>query len=41
MPALQVVEEVRGGLEGWTKNDRWNQLGISEQLQDGSFKWRH
>jgi hypothetical protein len=38
---LQVIAEVRGGLDGWAKNDRWNQLGITEQVQDSSYQWAH
>ena len=36
-----VIGEVRGGLEGWTKSERWAKLGISEQLQDTAFRWRY
>jgi glutathione S-transferase len=39
--AARVLGEVRGGLEGWGASERWSQLGISEQLLDGSFKWRY
>ncbi len=38
---LQVIAEVRGGLDAWAKNDRWNQLGITEQVQDSSYQWAY
>ncbi len=28
----QVIAEVDGGIDEWEKADRWNQLGIVEQV---------
>jgi hypothetical protein len=37
---LQLIGEVTGGLEGWASNNRWDELGITAQLQQHSeLKW--
>jgi hypothetical protein len=39
---LQVIDEVTGGLEKWSANNRWSELGISQQLQQHSeYKWAY
>jgi len=30
---VQVIDEVTGGLEGWASKNRWEDLGIVQQLQ--------
>lgn len=30
---LQVIDEVTGGLEGWAAKNRWEDLGIVQQVQ--------
>jgi hypothetical protein len=35
---VQVIDEVRGGLEGWFTKGRWGELGISEQVDSGKYK---
>lgn len=30
---LQVVDEVTGGLESWASKNRWEDLGIVQQVQ--------
>lgn len=30
---LQVIDEVTGGLEGWASKNRWEDLGIVQQVQ--------
>lgn len=39
--AARVVREVQGGLEAWSSKGRWEELGISKQLQEtsGEYKW--
>jgi glutathione S-transferase len=32
--AKKVLEEVKGGLEGWASSDRWNTQGINQQMAD-------
>lgn len=36
--AAKVIDEVRGGLEGWFAKGRWGELGISEQVDSGKYK---
>lgn len=35
---VQVIGEVRGGLEGWFAKGRWAELGITEQVDSGKYK---
>lgn len=36
----QVIQEVTGGLEGWSSKNRWEDLGIVQQLRDNpQYKW--
>ncbi|KAK3289592.1 hypothetical protein CYMTET_2986 [Cymbomonas tetramitiformis] len=37
----RVHGEVLGGLEAWAANDRWNKLGIAEQVKDTNYKWEY
>lgn len=37
----RVYEEVSGGLKKWSENDRWDKLGITEQLKDASYTWKY
>lgn len=37
----RVVAELQGGLEKWDANGRWEELGISAQVADPSFKWAY
>ncbi len=37
----QVMEEVRGGLQGWVDKDRWTELGIRQQVADSKYKWAY
>ena len=30
---MQVIDEVTGGLEGWASKNRWEDLGIVQQVQ--------
>jgi hypothetical protein len=41
LPALplQVIGEMRSGLADWEAVKRWDTLGISAQVADGSFNW--
>lgn len=38
-PVLQVIAEMRSGLADWESSKRWDTLGISAQVADGSFNW--
>jgi hypothetical protein len=31
---LQVIDEVTGGLESWAAKNRWEDLGIVQQVQE-------
>ena len=35
----QVIGEMRAGLADWESAKRWDTLGISAQVADGSFNW--
>lgn len=35
---VQVIGEVRGGLEGLFAKGRWAELGITEQVDSGKYK---
>ncbi|PSC73230.1 glutathione S-transferase [Micractinium conductrix] len=37
--AARVVGEMRSGLADWESAKRWDNLGISAQVADGSFNW--
>eukprot|EP00877_Chromochloris_zofingiensis_P012564 jgi/Chrzof1/7561/Cz02g28140.t1 len=39
--AAKVISEVQGGLDGWTGNKRWEELGIVEQIANKDFKWAY
>ena len=39
LPCLQVIGEMRSGLADWEAVKRWDTLGISAQVADGSFNW--
>jgi hypothetical protein len=35
-----VIEEVTSGLEGWAAKNRWEELGIVQQLADNpQYQW--
>lgn len=38
-PAARVIAEMRNGLADWEAAKRWDNLGISAQVADGSFNW--
>ena len=39
-PAVaRVIGEMRGGLADWENAKRWDSMGISAQVADGSFNW--
>jgi hypothetical protein len=35
----QVISEMRTGLADWESAKRWDTLGISAQVADGSYNW--
>lgn len=37
----RVYGEVRGGLEAWEENGRWDTVGVTEAVKDTSFKWAY
>lgn len=37
--ALRVINEMRVGLQDWESSKRWDALGISAQVADGSYNW--
>lgn len=37
--AARVIGEMRAGLADWEAQKRWDTLGISAQVADGSFNW--
>lgn len=37
--AARVIAEMRSGLADWESSKRWDTLGISAQVADGSFNW--
>jgi len=37
----RVKDEIEGGLRGWEEKDRWNVLGIVDQVKDKSYKWAY
>ena len=37
--AARVIAEMRAGLADWEATKRWDTLGISAQVADGSFNW--
>lgn len=37
--AARVIAEMRNGLADWEAAKRWDTLGISAQVADGSFNW--
>lgn len=40
--AKRVIEEVKGGLEGWVASDRWNTQGINQQMAaNPNLKWSY
>lgn len=39
--AAQVIEEVRGGLEGWAAADRWQAQGILDHVATPGYKWSY
>lgn len=36
---LQVMEEMKGGLQGWHSKGRWDEVKVTEHVQDSRFKW--
>ena len=36
---LQVIAEMKEGLEGWHEKGRWDEVGVTEDVKDASFKW--
>lgn len=36
----RIKEEVEGGLQGWEDKNRWDELGITEQVADVNYMWR-
>jgi hypothetical protein len=37
-----VIDEVAGGLEAWAAKNRWEDLGIVQQLQDNrQLQWAY
>lgn len=39
--AAKVIEEIESCLDRWEKGDRWNKLGITEQIKDTSYTWSY
>jgi hypothetical protein len=37
--AARVIAEMRSGLADWEAAKRWDMLGISAQVADGSYNW--
>jgi hypothetical protein len=37
--AARVIAEMRSGLADWESAKRWDTLGISAQVADGSYNW--
>ena len=35
----RVYGEIRGGLESWESNGRWQTVGVTDAVKDASFKW--
>lgn len=39
---VQVVEEVTSGLESWVSKNRWEELGIVQQIQEHpQYQWAY
>ncbi|GLC43872.1 hypothetical protein PLESTF_001405100 [Pleodorina starrii] len=39
--AAKIMEEVRGGLQGWAANNRWREQGISDHVANTNYKWAY
>jgi len=37
----RVYGEIRGGLESWESNERWQTVGVTDAVKDASFKWAY
>lgn len=35
----RVIKEMIGGLEAWESNDRWQKVGVADQVADKSLQW--
>jgi hypothetical protein len=36
-----VIAEVQAGLDKWEAAGRWQELGIADQVKDGSYRWAY
>jgi hypothetical protein len=39
---MQIIDEIRGGLQNWEKAGRWKELGIIDQVAaNPHLQWSH
>ncbi|EFJ50701.1 hypothetical protein VOLCADRAFT_88491 [Volvox carteri f. nagariensis] len=39
--AAKIMDEIRGGLQGWAAGNRWRDQGIMDHVANTAYKWAH